>query len=337
MRTSVRISVAFLFLVVLLAGDDQPVAAQIAPPQPAPGGSLRVMPLRDNVFMLVGPNGNTVVQVEPRETTPRLPGTYRGTYGVLVVDTQGGGQAEELRTAVRRLSPGPIRFVVNTHIHDDRIGGNAALARRDAGARGGDPTLIVSHENVLLKLAEEGRVQEGLPTDTYLDIKEIWLNNEAVQLFHQPNAHTDGDTIVFFRRSDVISAGDIYVTTTYPVIDAKQGGSVAGVIEGLNRILDIAIPENSGEGGTLIVPGEGRLSDESDVVEYRNMVVIIRDRIQDMVKKGMTLEQVKAARPTLDYDFRYGRSQSWTSDMFIEAIYDEIRTTAAATRTASAR
>ena len=287
---------------------------------------IRVLPLRANVFMLVGPDGNTTVQVEPATRPPRTPGSYQGTYGVVVVDTQAGAQAEALRAAVRRLSQGPIRFVINTHIHDDRIGGNEALARRDAGARGGDPTLIVSHENVLLKLAEEGRVpQGGLPTDTFLDIKEIWLNGEAIQLFHQPNAHTDGDTIVYFRKSDVISAGDLFVTTSYPVIDVAHDGSVQGIIDGLNRILDIAIPENSGEGGTLIVPGQGRLSDEADVVEYRNMVVIVRDRIQDLVKKGMTLAQVRAARPTLDYDFRYGTNRAWTTDMFVEAIYNEVK------------
>ena len=287
---------------------------------------IKVFPLRSNVFMLVGPEGNTTVQVEPATRPPRIPGFYQGTYGVVVVDTQSAAQGAALRAAVRRLSPGPLRFVINTHIHADRVGGNEALAKPESGSRGGDPTLIVSHENVLLKLAEEGRVpQGGLPTDTFLDVKEIWLNGEAIQLFHQPNAHTDGDTIVYFRKSDVISAGDLYVTTTYPVIDAAHGGSVQGVIDGLNRILDIAIPENSGEGGTLIVPGQGRLSDESDVVEYRNMVVMIRDRIQDLVKKGMTLAQVKAARPTLDYDFRYGTNRAWTTDMFVEAIYGEIK------------
>jgi glyoxylase-like metal-dependent hydrolase (beta-lactamase superfamily II) len=286
---------------------------------------IRVLQVRENVYMLVGPGGNTTLQVEPETRPARIPGSYLGTYGVLVVDPQSAASGEAVRAAVRRISQGPIRFVINTHIHPDRIGGNAAVAKPAAG-RAGEPTLIVSHENVLLKLAEEGRVpQEGLPTDTYLDVKEIWLNGEAIQLFHQPNAHTDGDTIVYFRKSDVISAGDLYVTTSYPVIDTAHGGTVQGVIEGLNRILDIAIPENSGEGGTMIIPGQGRLSDESDVVEYRNMVVMIRDRIQDLVKKGMTLAQVKAARPTLDYDFRYGTNRAWTTDMFIEAVYNELK------------
>ena len=299
---------------------------------------IRVLPIRGNVYMLVGPSGNTTVQVEPPSRSPRVPGFYRGFHGVVVVDTQSAASGGALRAAIRRISEGPIRFVINTHIHDDRIGGNEALAKAEAGGRGGDATLIVSHENVLLKLSEEGRVpQGGLPTDTYLDTKEIWLNDEAIQLFHQPNAHTDGDTIVYFRKSDVISAGDLFVTTSYPIIDVAHGGGVQGVIDGLNRILDIAIPENSGEGGTMIVPGEGRLSDESDVVEYRNMVVIIRDRILDLVKKGMTLEQVRATRPTLDYDFRYGTNRAWTTDMFVEAVYNDLKKTAVPVRTNSAR
>ena len=283
---------------------------------------IRVLQVRDNVYMLVGPDGNTTLQVEPETRPTRIPGAYLGTYGVLVVDPQSAASGEALRTAIRRISQGPIRFVINTHIHPDRIGGNEAVAK-PAGGRGGDPTLIVSHENVLLKLAEEGRVpQGGLPTDTYLDVKEIWLNGEAIQLFHQPNAHTDGDTIVYFRKSDVISAGDLYMTTSYPVIDTAHGGTIQGVIDGLNRILDIAIPENSGEGGTMIIPGQGRLSDESDVVEYRNMVVIVRDRVQDAIRKGMTLEQVQAAAPSRDYDSAYVTPTSFVKAAdFVAAIY----------------
>ena len=161
------------------------------------------------------------------------------------------------------------------------------------------------------------------PTEGYPgDYKEVTFNGEAIQLFHQPAAHTDGDSLIFFRRSDVIVTGDIFVTTSYPVIDVKRGGSINGVIAGLNHIIDITIPKDWQEGGTMVIPGHGRIGDEADVVEYRDMVTIIRDRIQNMIRKGLTLEQVKAARPTLEYDPRYGfESGPWTTAMFVEAVY----------------
>ena len=160
----------------------------------------------------------------------------------------------------------------------------------------------------------------------------MFFNDEAVQVLHQPNAHADGDSIVFFRRSDVIAAGDVYSTTSYPVFDRAQGGSLNGVIDGLNRIIKLAVPTHNQEGGTLIVPGHGRLSDEMDVVEYRNMVTIVRDRIRKLVAEGKTLEQVRAARPTLDYDPRYGAASGPAStDAFVAAAYDSLRAAAAET------
>jgi cyclase len=164
------------------------------------------------------------------------------------------------------------------------------------------------------------------PTEAYFgETKEVFANGEAIQLIHQPAAHTDGDSLVFFRRSDVVVTGGIYSTISYPVIDVAKGGTLGGVIDGLNRIIDLTIPRDWQEGGTMVIPGSGRVTDEADVVEYRDMVTIIRDRIQDLVTKGMTLEQVKAARPTRDYDGRYGAATgSWTTDMFIEAAYREL-------------
>ena len=142
---------------------------------------------------------------------------------------------------------------------------------------------------------------------------------------HVPGAHTDGDSIVYFRRSDVISAGDIFLTTTYPVIDVKAGGGINGIINGLNHLLELTIPEEKQEGGTMVIPGHGRICDEADVVEYRDMLTIVRDRIQDMVKKGKTLQEVLAARPTRDYDPRYGANTgSWTTAMFVEAAYQSV-------------
>jgi cyclase len=153
----------------------------------------------------------------------------------------------------------------------------------------------------------------------------VYVNGEGIQLLHQPAAHTGGDSLVYFRRSDVVAAGDIYVNTSYPVIDRERGGSFSGVIAGLNRIIDLTIPKDWQEGGTMVIPGHGRLADEADVVEYRDMLTIIRDRIQGLIKKGMTLDQVKAARPTLDYDGRYGTTSGpWTTAMFIEAAYRDL-------------
>lgn len=292
----------------------------------AAGDDVKVWPIRGNVYMVTAGGTNITVQVEPPTRPPRIPGTYNGPYGVLLVDTPSAAQVDGFRAAVRRLSQGPLRYVVNTSIYPEHIGGNASLSGGlGVGGRGG-AAVILSHETVLQALADrEPRIpQEALPTDGYPDTKEIFFNGESIQVFHEPNANTDGDSIVHFRRSDVISTGDIFVTTTYPVIDVARGGTLQGVIKGLNHILDLAVPESNQEGGTMIVPGHGRLSDEADVVEYRNMNVIIWERIVDLVKKGMTLEQVKAAKPTLDYDFRYeNASGAWTADMFIKAVFDE--------------
>ena len=212
------------------------------------------------------------------------------------------------------------------------MGGNerlAALGKAPGGGRasdsGGPGAMVFAQEAVLAAVSAPSGQKALLPvgawpTESYPDWKELSLNNEAIQVFHVPAAHTDGDSLVFFRRSDVVVTGDIFVTTTYPVID--KGGSINGVIDGLNRIIEITIPKDWQEGGTMVIPGHGRICDEADVVEYRDMVTIIRDRIQDSIKKGMTLDQVKAARPTLEYDSRYGSdSGPWTTSMFIEAVY----------------
>jgi cyclase len=141
-------------------------------------------------------------------------------------------------------------------------------------------------------------------------------------VLHQPAAHTDGDSIVFFRKSDVVVAGDVFVTTTFPLINLAQGGSFNGIIDALNRIIDLTVPRDKQEGGTYVIPGHGRITDEADVVDYRDMVTIIRDRFQNAIKKGMTLEQVKAARLVRDYEGRYGATTGfWTTDAFVEAAY----------------
>lgn len=282
---------------------------------------VHVLPVQGSVYMLVGAGSNITLQI--------------GNEGVLLVDTSYEQLSDKVVAAIRTLSDKPIRYIINSDADPDHVGGNAPIARQGATIAGGNVgagantgAAIIAHENVLNRMsAPTGRQAPtptgAWPTDTYFTKKkELFFNGEAIEILHQRSAHTDGDSLVFFRRSDVISAGDLFLTTTYPVIDLERGGSIQGVIDALNRILDIAIPKDKQEGGTYVIPGHGRLCDEADVLEYRDMVTIIRDRIRDMVQRGMTLEQVKAARPTLDYDGRYGATTgSWTTAMFIEAVY----------------
>ena len=311
---------------------DRAEAAQ----QPGRGGGqaqnfdtieIKVQPVQGNIYMLVGAGGNVTVQT--------------GKDGVLVVDTQYAPLSTKIVAAIRTLSSGPIRYIVNTHVHGDHTGGNANLRKAGSTIAGGNVSFdiqdaaegaqIIAHDNVLQRMSRSGQqppVPAGaLPTSTFIGAeKKLFFNGEGIHLLHQPAAHTDGDTIVFFRRSDVISAGDIFTTTNYPVIDLGAGGTINGIIDGLNRIIDLIIPVYGQEGGTLVVPGHGRLSDMGDVINYREMATIVRDRIQDMVNKGMTIEQVKAARPTRDYDPVYGTETGpWTTDAFVEAVYRTLK------------
>jgi hypothetical protein len=181
----------------------------------------------------------------------------------------------------------------------------------------------LAFDAVLTRLSADGSTvpQLAWPTDTYfVGSKDLFFNGEAVQLHHQPSAYSDGDTFVLFRRSDVVVAGDVFTPHQFPRIDVEHGGTITGVVAGLNKIIELTVPELNEEGGTMVVPATGRLCDEADVADYRDMVTIVRDRIEDMVRRGLTLEQVKAARPARDYDPLYSRP-TYTSEMFVEAAY----------------
>jgi len=287
--------------------------------------ALEVLPAQGNVFMIVGPGGNSAVQI--------------GHEAVVVVDTQTSAASAELLAAVGKLSSKPIRFVINTSVDLEHTGGNEAVSRAGTYVRlidTFDPrgqrsdAAIIAHVNVLERMSsptgtQAPRAASAWPSDTYFtDDWELFVNGEALQLIHVPAAHTDGDTIVFFRRSDVIVTGDVYNTSRYPRFDADKGGSVAGVLEGLNRILDIAIPGENQEGGTVVIPGHGRISDETEVANYRDMLTIVRDRIAAMIAAGMTLEQVQRAKPTSDYDGEYDEPNGWTAAMFVAAMYRDL-------------
>lgn len=301
-------------------------AAGAQPNQGAP--EIHVLPVQGNVYMLVGDGGNITVQI--------------GKQGVLLVDTGLAQRSDELLAQLRKMSDRPIRYIINTHVHPDHTGGNEKIAKAGITITGGNVTgdiadasqgaAILAFQKVLDRMSAPPTAGQNpipfdaLPTDTYItDEKPMYFNGEGIQIIHQPAAHTDGDSIVFFRKSDVVSAGDLFTPGSYPIIDRERGGSFQGIIDGLNHLIEITIPAEKQEGGTYVIPGHGRLCDQADVVEYRDMATIIRDRIQDLIKKGMTMEQVKAAQPTRDYDPEYGTTTGfWTTDMFVEAAYKSL-------------
>ena len=302
----------------------------------AQNGDLDVVQLRPNFYVIGGAGGNVVVQLGPE--------------GVILVDSGSTERADQVLAAIRRLTDLPIRYIINTSMDADHTGGNEKLARAGlsilpgavvAGAGLGDDVVsnfgrasVLAHENVLARMsAPTGRqspVASGLwPTKTFAYHQySMYLNGEGIQVIHQPAAHTDGDTIVFFRRGDVIATGDIIDTTRWPVIDTKRGGTVQGELDALNRLMDMTVynlPLQWKADRTFLVPGHGHVYDKLDLLEYRDAVTIVRDRVQDLIDEGKTLAQVKAANPTLGYRSQYGAdSGPWTTDMFVEVIYNEL-------------
>ncbi len=293
-------------------------------------GQIHVLPIRNNVYMLVGDGGNIVVQV--------------GDDGPFIVDAGSGKLTDKVLAAIRGFSDKPIRYVANTSFHSAYTGGNEALkkAGSDPTVRGtflamndntaGVTATILAHENVAARMngslgGNPPTPPDSWPLDTYLaDRRRKFHNSDSIEMFYMPNASTDGDSIVHFRRADVIVAGDVFNTTQYPFIDVSNGGSVQGEINALNAILDRTVYEHSGEGGTLVVPGRGYLCDEHEVAEYRDMVVIVRDRVRSMLDKGASLRDVQAAKLTADYDTRYGTNDGpWTTQMFVAAVYNSLK------------
>ncbi|HEX5419792.1 MAG TPA: MBL fold metallo-hydrolase [Gammaproteobacteria bacterium] len=285
-------------------------------------GRVHVLKVQGNVYMLVGAGANMAVQV--------------GDQGIVLVNAGDGSRTSEVVAALRDLSSEPPHYIIDTSFDPDMTGGNADLKKIGAPVVGGNlgasnqGAAIVAAENTLNhlsgQLGEPAVPEAAWPNVTFFEgQKEIYFNNEAIRVMLAPAAHTDGDTMVYFRGSDVLYTGEVFNTVTYPVIRLADGGTVNGVLDALNHALDIAIPKHEQEGGTYIIPGHGRLCDEHDLLEYRDMVTIIRDRVEAAIKKGMTLEQVKAAGFTAEYDPRWGAASGpWTTGMFVEAVYKSL-------------
>jgi cyclase len=288
---------------------------------------LHVWPVQGNVYMLVGDGGNITLQV--------------GKQGALLVNTGFDKMSDKVIAVVKKMSERPLQYIINTNSYPDSTGGNEPVRLSGTTITGANVTndikdsregaQILAHENVLTRMsAPTGKKSptppDAWPTDTFLGKeKTLFFNGEPIEIIQQPNALTDGDSIVFFRKSDVISTGDIFNTDGYPVINVEKGGTIEGTVLALTHIVNMAIVEHEEEGGTLVIPGHGHLCDQAEVVEYRDMVAIVRDRVQAMIKRGMTLDQVKALKLTRDYDPIYGHNSYWTPDMFIEAAYKSLK------------
>jgi glyoxylase-like metal-dependent hydrolase (beta-lactamase superfamily II) len=290
----------------------------------APAQELRATHVAGNVHMITGAGGNVAVSA--------------GKSGILVVDSGGSEAAAALLAAIRGISAGPIRYVLNTSIDPDHIGGNETLRTAGATFTGGNATVvggvdvgaaIVAHEAALLRLADSDVPTIAQPTETfYVSRFDLYFNGEPVEVIYQPGAVDDTNVIVHFRRSDVIATGDVFRVDTYPAIDLANGGSIDGVLDSLNGLIEITVSDTLSEGGTMIVPGHGRICDEADLVRYRDMITVIRDRIKRLIDRGQTLEQIKAAKPTLDYDSRYGASAGPASpEGFVETVYRSLTAT----------
>ena len=293
----------------------------------AQDGGLDVVKVRKNFYMLAGAGGNIGVQI--------------GSDGIVLVNTGTATATDQVLTALKKLTDLPIRYIINIDAGADFVGGNEKLAKAGytiftnalgggAGLPNGGGASILSHDSVLREMSKvkPAYPSGALPNEAFFTPrKAIRMNDEGLEIFYQPAAHSSADSFVLFRSSDVVVAGDVMDMTRFPAIDVANGGSIQGEIAALNRLIDLTIaptPYIYKDVGTYVVPGHGRLSEQNEVVDYRDMVVLVRDVVADLAKQGKTLDQIKAARPALPYETRYG-TQAGVTNAFIEAIYKSLQ------------
>ena len=285
--------------------------------QSGTGKATEVLRIRPNFYVIFGAGGNIAVQT--------------GSTGVVLVNTGKAEASDRVLEAIRKITDQPIRYIINTGADADDVGGNAALSKAGLNILPPGPATILAAQQVLLRMsAPTGKTalfpEDAWPTESFAEKRrDLYLNQEGIFIYRVSSAHSDGDSVVLFRGSDVVVTGEIIDTNRFPVIDVTKGGSIQGEIDALNQILDISVrplPFFYQGGGTYIVPGNGRIYDYIDLVDYRDMVVVVRDTVDDMIHRGMTLAEIKAAHPAKAYEGRYGAtSGSWTTDNFVEAVY----------------
>jgi cyclase len=282
-------------------------------------GGLDVVKVRSNFYMIAGAGGNIGVQI--------------GSDGVVLVNSGTAAASADVIAAVKKLSDLPIRYIINADAGPDFVGGNLKVGKAGLGVvnNSNGQAAILAHQSVLTKMsardANPSYPGDAWPNEAFLAKRHAMrMNDEGIEVLYQPNAHSDADSFVMFRKSDVVVTGDIMDTTRFPVIDVAHGGSIQGEIDALDRLIDLTIapiPYIYKDVGTYVIPGHGRVCEQMEVVDYRDMVVTLRDNVADLMKQGKTLDQIKAAHPALAYETRYGREPGVT-DSFVESIYKSL-------------
>jgi len=268
---------------------------------------ITTIKVNNGVYMLMGQGGNIGLSV--------------GDDGVFMIDDQFAPLSKKIKDAISKISNKPLKFVINTHWHFDHTGGNENFGK--------DGAVIVSHNNVRKRMSKEGFIKAfnktipasakvALPVITFNDEINFHFNNEEIEVLHQENAHTDGDSIIFFKSSNVVHTGDIYFNGFYPFIDSSSEGSIDGVIKSVNYIISRTNDQ------TKIIPGHGKLSNKKELIAYRDTVVTLRDRMVKLIKEGKTLAEVLAMKPNADLDDTWGKG-FLNPETFLKILYGVVK------------
>jgi cyclase len=293
MKTKIFI---FCIAAIFIASANQTIAQNFDTVQ------IKTIKITDKIYMLEGDGGNIGVLV--------------GKDGIVIIDDQFAPLSEKIRAALKTLSDKPVRFVINTHFHGDHTGGNENF--------GGQGAIIVAQENSRLRMTSDefmatfngpkkAAPYDALPKVTFNESVTLHLNGETVQVFHVKNAHTDGDAIIYFKESNVFHGGDVFVRYGLPYIDQPHGGSIEGMISGIDELLKRA------NDSSAIIPGHGKLAAKKDVLEFKNMLVTVRDRISKAIMQGKTVDEIMKADPTKEFISVFERKD------FVKSVYDSMK------------